>query len=293
VPCPGAPGTCAYDPNARFVINGKNDAPTGRAALSYTFDNNLLTYVSYNRGYRAGAFNGGGYTSSSGITYIKPETVNAYETGVKGRLFDKTLTLAAAGFYYDYSNQQLQDTRPGPVSFLVNAPKSKIYGVETEATWHVVPDFTLRGSFVISMQRTPSCFFRIPISRAKQASLRADVDWASGIRLDLRTRRRRRGGSISANRRELIERSNQSIDHEAINQRHPRQGTGCRAESEADGGGCAAGGSLWAPIKLPRANLESWKPTCELGKWCLERISSTRAGASGAGVAIDWLVVDR
>jgi len=147
VPCPGAPGTCAYDPNARFVVNGKNDAPTGRAALSYTFDNNLLTYVSYNRGYRAGAFNGGGYTSSSGITYIKPETVNAYETGVKGRLFDKTLTLAAAGFYYDYNNQQLQDTRPGPVSFLVNAPKSKIYGVETEATWHVVPDFTLRGSF--------------------------------------------------------------------------------------------------------------------------------------------------
>jgi outer membrane receptor protein involved in Fe transport len=66
---------------------------------------------------------------------------------VKGRLFDKTLTLAAAGFYYDYNNQQLQDTRPGPVSFLVNAPKSKIYGVETEATWHVVPDFTLRGSF--------------------------------------------------------------------------------------------------------------------------------------------------
>jgi len=83
-----APGTCAYDPNARFVINGKNDAPTGRAALSYTFrQTTCLRNVSYNRGTAAGAFNGGGYTSSSGITYIKPETVNAYETGVKGRLF--------------------------------------------------------------------------------------------------------------------------------------------------------------------------------------------------------------
>jgi iron complex outermembrane receptor protein len=147
VPCPGVPGTCAYDPNARYVINGSNDAPTGRAALSYSFDNGLLTYASYNRGYRSGAFNGGGYTSSSGITYIKPETVNAYEIGGKGRFLDHSLTASAAIFYYDYSNQQLQDTRPGPVSFLVNAPKSEVYGAEAETTYRVIPALTLRGSF--------------------------------------------------------------------------------------------------------------------------------------------------
>lgn len=147
VPCPGLPGTCAYDPNARFTLHGSNDAPTGRAALSYTFDNGLLSYVSYNRGYRSGAINGGGYTSSSGITYIKPETVNAYEIGLKGRALDKKLTFATAAFYYDYDNQQLQDTRPGPVAFLVNAPKSKIYGVESEATWKIIPALMLRASF--------------------------------------------------------------------------------------------------------------------------------------------------
>jgi iron complex outermembrane receptor protein len=147
VPCPGAPGTCAYDPAARYVINGGNDAPTGRAAVSYTFDSGLLTYASYNRGYRSGAFNGGGYTSSSGITYIKPETVNAFEIGGKGRSLDRALTASAAIFYYDYTNQQLQDTRPGPVSFLVNAPKAQVYGAEAEATYRVVPALTLRGSF--------------------------------------------------------------------------------------------------------------------------------------------------
>jgi len=147
VPCPGVPGTCAYDPAARYVVNGSNDAPTGRAALSYTFDSGLLTYASYNRGYRSGAFNGGGYTSSSGITYIKPETVNAYEIGGKGRFLDHALTASAAIFYYDYTNQQLQDTRPGPVSFLVNAPKAQVYGAEAEATYRVVPALTLRGSF--------------------------------------------------------------------------------------------------------------------------------------------------
>ena len=147
VPCPGVPGTCPYDPNARFNLRGRNNALTGRAALSYTFDSGLLVYASYNRGYRSGAFNGGGYTSSSGITYIKPEQVNAYEAGAKGRFLDNRLTLSVAGFYYDYKNQQVQDTRAGPVSFLVNAPKSEVYGAEAEGSFRLLPTFTLNGSF--------------------------------------------------------------------------------------------------------------------------------------------------
>jgi iron complex outermembrane receptor protein len=146
VPCAGPPGACPYNPAARFGLKGGNDAPTGRVALSYTFEDGTLVYASYNRGYRSGAFNGGGYTSSLGITYIQPETVDAYEAGVKGRFFDRRLTLALAGFYYDYQNQQVQDTRAGPVSFLVNAPKSEIYGAEAEATFRVTPTLILNGA---------------------------------------------------------------------------------------------------------------------------------------------------
>ncbi|MFT4054562.1 MAG: TonB-dependent receptor [Novosphingobium sp.] len=146
VPCGGAPGTCAYDPNARFNLDGKNNALTGRAALSYTFDNGLLVYASYSRGYRSGAFNGGSYTSSAGVNYVEPERVNAYEAGVKGRLLGNMLTLSAAGFYYDYTNQQVQDLRAGPVNFLVNAPKAEVYGGEIEATLRPAPGFTINAS---------------------------------------------------------------------------------------------------------------------------------------------------
>jgi outer membrane receptor protein involved in Fe transport len=145
VPCPGVPGTCAYDPSLRYAIPGQNNALTGRASLSYTFAGGTLVYASYNRGYRSGAFNGGGYTSSSGITYIKPERVNAYEVGVKGRYFGM-LTLSASAFYYDYRNQQVQDTRAGPVAFLVNAPKAEIYGAEAEARLRLSPAITLTAS---------------------------------------------------------------------------------------------------------------------------------------------------
>ena len=145
VPCAGPAGTCAYDPNARYALPGRNNALTGRVSLSYTLDNGTLLYASYNRGYRSGAFNGGGYTSSSGITYIKPERVNAYEIGAKGRYFGM-LTLSAAAFYYDYINQQVQDTRAGPVSFLVNAPKAEVYGAEAEARLRLSPAITLNAS---------------------------------------------------------------------------------------------------------------------------------------------------
>jgi outer membrane receptor protein involved in Fe transport len=144
VPCPGVPGTCPYDPAARFALRGRNNALTGRVSLSYQFDGGPLVYASYNRGYRSGAFNGGGYTSSAGITYIAPERVNAYEIGAKGRF--GALTLSAAGFYYDYANQQVQDTRAGPVSFLVNAPKSEVYGAEAEAVLRLSPAISLNAA---------------------------------------------------------------------------------------------------------------------------------------------------
>ncbi|MCW1381592.1 TonB-dependent receptor [Novosphingobium sp. KCTC 2891] len=145
VPCAGVPGTCAYDPSARFALKGGNNALTGRVALSYKTAGGALLYASYNRGYRSGAFNGGGYTSSAGISYIDPEKVNAYELGAKGRI-GGVLTLSGALFYYDYKNQQVQDTRAGPVSFLVNAPKSEVYGGELEASARVSPMLSLNAS---------------------------------------------------------------------------------------------------------------------------------------------------
>jgi iron complex outermembrane receptor protein len=61
-------------------------------------------------------------------------------------VLDNKLTFSAAGFYYDYTNQQVQDLRAGPVNILVNAPKAEIYGGEIEGTFRVLPSLTLTGS---------------------------------------------------------------------------------------------------------------------------------------------------
>lgn len=184
VPCIGTAGTCAYNPDLRYEISGRNNALTGRAALSYTFDSGTLLYASYSRGYRSGAFNGGGYTSSVGISYIDPERVNAYEAGVKGRFLDNKLTLSGAAFYYDYANQQVQDTRSGPVSYLVNAPKSEVYGGEIEASLRPMPSLTLHasGGYLhaqykqLSLQSTDLSGNDLPFAPRWTAS--AGFDWA-------------------------------------------------------------------------------------------------------------------
>src|SRR3546814_2462608 len=60
-------------------------------------------YASYNRGTHSGGFSIGG----PGTPPYKPEVLDAYEVGLKSRLFDGVLELNMAGFYYDYSNMQI------------------------------------------------------------------------------------------------------------------------------------------------------------------------------------------
>lgn len=124
---------------------GKNDALTGRAALEYRLANGGIVYASYSRGYRAGSFNGGAYFDNAQTDYIRPERVNAYEAGVKSKLFGGSTTVAAAAFYYDYSDQQLSEVR-GIAVFLDNAGKSSIKGLELEMTSRLAKGFTLRGN---------------------------------------------------------------------------------------------------------------------------------------------------
>lgn len=126
-------------PGAPLNRDGSNSALTGRAALTYTFQSDRIVYASYSRGYRAGTFNGSGYFSPAQISFVEPEKVNAYEVGAKGRFFNNMLTIAAAAFYYDYTNQQLQDV-VGPVAFLRNAGASTLKGSELEAALRITPD---------------------------------------------------------------------------------------------------------------------------------------------------------
>jgi iron complex outermembrane receptor protein len=135
---PGCPAlTCpdAVQPTER----GSSDALTGRAALRYEIDAARMVYASYSRGYRSGAFNGIAYLSPAQLFFVKPEVVNAYEIGAKGRFLGGRLRVSAAAFFNDYRNQQVNFLRsevtalgPFPVNILDNVSKARTRGLEFE-----------------------------------------------------------------------------------------------------------------------------------------------------------------
>src|SRR5690606_37331120 len=75
---------------------------------------------------------------------VEPEKLDAYEIGLKSELFDRTLRLNLAGFYYKYDNIQLTIIKGGAQT-LINAAKAEVKGVEAEFQWAPVHGLMING----------------------------------------------------------------------------------------------------------------------------------------------------
>jgi len=83
---------------------------------------------------------GGGTTV---LPLYLPETISAYEIGVKSQLFDHRFTANVAAFYYDYSDLQITTDIP-PSTTLVENAKARVYGIEGDFRWNVTRQFVLQ-----------------------------------------------------------------------------------------------------------------------------------------------------
>lgn len=131
-----------------------NTALNGRAALDYAFTPLVHAYMSASTGFKSGGFNGGFLDNDPAnalvqLRPIQPESINAYEVGVKSDLLDRKLRLNVAGFYYDYHNLQIYNLIQGPtlpLTVLANAPRATIKGLEIEAIGRPIPELTLSAN---------------------------------------------------------------------------------------------------------------------------------------------------
>jgi len=111
---------------------------TPRLSASYELTDDLNTYVSYSKGFKSGGWDmrGDAFLTPQTVDGYQPETVDAYEVGLKGNLFDRRLSFASAAFLSKYKDQQVttQVVVPsGIASSVDNAGASTLYGVEFEA----------------------------------------------------------------------------------------------------------------------------------------------------------------
>ena len=118
---------------------------TGTISLNYRFSDDVMSYIKYSRGFRAGSYGEDlVYLDAGDDLYVKPEYVDAYELGMKSEFLDRRLRLNAALFYYDYTDQQFTNN-VGLSGYLVNAGRTDIYGLELELLAVLADGWTLQA----------------------------------------------------------------------------------------------------------------------------------------------------
>ena len=123
-----------------FVPSIDNNKATPRAVIRYKPTDDSTIYASYTEGYKARIIDVGGSCQDGPLFQcnpIEPETVNAYEVGYKMETHRFSNDVAA--YYYDYKNLQVSEYLGAAQAYIVNAPKSRIYGLE-DAIHFVVND---------------------------------------------------------------------------------------------------------------------------------------------------------
>lgn len=144
-----------------------------KVSLKYECSENIMTYVTVSKGYKAGGYNiqmfseivqqslkdsrppmpgvppapkGDGSLSKS-IAY-KPEITWNYELGMRGVFCNGALSADLAIFYMDITDLQLtQFVNGGSGRILSNAGRGRSFGAEVSMTGAITPDFTVNANY--------------------------------------------------------------------------------------------------------------------------------------------------
>lgn len=106
-----------------------------RASVDYRFSPALLAYATFSTGFKGGGTNPRPFNANQIISF-DPETLTAYEVGVKSDLFDRLMRLNLSAFYNDYKGIQIPvlSCPDSPCAARLNAGDAHVKGFEAELT---------------------------------------------------------------------------------------------------------------------------------------------------------------
>ncbi|GHF14161.1 TonB-dependent receptor [Kordiimonas sediminis] len=121
-----------FVPRDNFDKSRNEDKFSGNAILAYDWNDNLNTYISYSKGYKAGGFDTSRETSRRNDPTFEPENVESWEIGLKARLWDGKARINLA--LYDQDVTDFQSNLFTGLGFeLKNAGSLNLTGVEVDA----------------------------------------------------------------------------------------------------------------------------------------------------------------
>lgn len=119
----------------------------------YRFNDNLMGYFSYQKGFKSGGFNGRCGQTVTCLRSFDPEEVDGYEVGVKADFLDRRLRTNLAVFWSEYSDLQRGAIVPLPPgaanpqeTVTDNAAGATIRGIELELTALIADGFQVNLS---------------------------------------------------------------------------------------------------------------------------------------------------
>jgi iron complex outermembrane receptor protein len=129
-------------PRTNYTASETFEQFTPRISVAYEFSPELNAYASWSEGFKSGGFDmrGDAVLFPGTVDGYDPETVETFEIGLKGSLFDRRLNFATAIFDSSYQDQQITTQYPAGAtvaSVVDNVGASSIRGWEFEGTLRV------------------------------------------------------------------------------------------------------------------------------------------------------------
>jgi iron complex outermembrane receptor protein len=126
---PGLPAPFAIDTRRH------DSAVTPKFGINFTPADHILLYASATRGFKSGGYDYGANNAVDAAAGYGPEKLWSYEAGLKSDLLDRWLRLNLTGFYYDYTDLQVQSYVQVGASLgarTQNAATARVKGIEAE-----------------------------------------------------------------------------------------------------------------------------------------------------------------
>ncbi|MFV3077677.1 TonB-dependent receptor [Niveispirillum fermenti] len=127
-----------------YELKRKFDAVTPKFGLDYQVTSDIMLYASATRGFKSGGTSI--FANNATDLSFAPETIWAYEGGIKSDLLDRRLRFNTSLFHYDYKDLQVQSLIAPGVVAIRNAANARVRGVEFELTARPVSGLELGGN---------------------------------------------------------------------------------------------------------------------------------------------------
>jgi iron complex outermembrane receptor protein len=155
----GAANGIGYSGVNGVALSGRKAPYSGnrfdyRVSLDYRFSPEVLAYVTTSTGYKGGGIGPRPFNAAQAIAF-DPETLTAYEIGLKTDFLDRKVRLNVAAYFNKFKDAQLtllscpQFGGPGPCALPQNAGNADVKGFEAEILIRPTDGLTIDGSFSV------------------------------------------------------------------------------------------------------------------------------------------------